>query len=122
MKLIPEMPMGTVTEALVQDIQNARTYGKVRMGHWGIYFPRLFGTSCLPYSGVSRAWLRQEEVRANLCCGRANFDQFILVILATDGRQYEASVISKDAGKDALARLSAMNPSVQIGFSRENPA
>ena len=50
--------------------------GRVRLGESCLFFPKFSGTTYLPYSQIVNAYLRQEEVNANLCCGRANFDQW----------------------------------------------
>ena len=111
------LPVDIPEEILSRDYQDAQNFGNVRMGEQGIYFPKFSGTSYLPYSAVSRAWLRHEPIHTRGCCGSADIDQFFFVVQETGGQQREAKVISSGIGKDALDRLSRANPAVEIGLS-----
>lgn len=75
--------------ALEQDFQTARDIGKVRLGRQHLYFVKFSGTGYLPYTAAARAWLRQEEVNAGMCCGRINLDQFFLMVQDTDGKVHK---------------------------------
>ena len=103
-------------EALAQDYTRARNMGRVHLGEACLYLRRFSGVSCLPYSQITRAWLRQEEVKARMCCATANFDQFYLVMACADGQERRGQVIDKDAGKAALDHISDKNPDVRIGY------
>ena len=115
-------PPSLSQEALKQDFQQARDLGKVRLGQSGCYFTRFSGNLCLPYDHIARAWLRQEEVNANLCCGRANFDQFFLMVRDRSGTVHKGEVLSKELGKEALALISERDPEVEIGYQKERQA
>ena len=106
-------------EELKQDYQQARDLGKVRLGEHNCYFTRFSGNLSLPYAHIVRAWLRQEEVNANLCCGRANFDQFFLMVQDRDGTVHKGEVVSKELGKEGLALISQYQPRVEIGYRKE---
>ena len=117
MKFKPEisgavLPAGT----LEQDYAQARNMGKVHLGEECLFLRRFSGTSYLPYGQISRAWLRQEEVKARMCCATANFDQFFLVMACADGQERRGQVIDKDTGKAALDYIAAKNPDVKIGY------
>ena len=117
MKFKPEisgavLPAGT----LEQDYAQARNMGKVHLGEECLFLRRFSGTSYLPYGQISRAWLRQEEVKARMCCATANFDQFYLVMACADGQERRGQVIDKDTGKAALDYIAAKNPDVKIGY------
>ena len=85
MKLTVELPCVYSEEMLLQDFEAAKEYDKVRVGEYGLYFTKLSGASCLPYSAVTRAELRQEEFSANCCCGVARVDLFVLLAKGEDG-------------------------------------
>lgn len=104
--------------ALEQDFQTARDIGKVRLGRQHLYFVKFSGTGYLPYTAAARAWLRQEEVNAGMCCGRINLDQFFLMVQDTDGKVHKAEVLSKELGKWALSHIAAANPAVEIGYKK----
>ena len=117
MKFKPEisgavLPAGT----LEQDYAQARNMGKVHLGEECLFLRRFSGTSYLPYGQISRAWLRQEEVKARMCCATANFDQFYVVMACADGRERRGQVLDKAAGQSCLDHIAAQNPSVRIGY------
>lgn len=97
------------------DWAQARDIGKVRLGEHCLFFARFAGAACLPYRQVARVWLRQEEVNANMCCGRVSLDQFYLMVQTTDGQTLRGQVLDKDCGKAALAHTAARSPEAQVG-------
>ena len=115
MRIKLEAPAGVSEEALAAEFRAARDLGKVRIGESGVFFTRLSGTAFLPWEAVERVWLRQEEVNARLCCGTANFDQFYLMVLGTDGRERKGQVLSKELGREALDRIGRLAPDLPLG-------
>lgn len=121
MKFKPVLPDCQLSAALLeQDLAQARDVGKVRLGERCVYFTRFSSAAYLPYERVARAWLRQEQVNARLCCGTANFDQFFLMVDAGGGTPLRGQVLGKGPGKDCLAHIAARNPAAQIGYRPEN--
>ena len=117
MKFKPEISGAVLpAEALEQDFAQARNAGKLHLGEHCLYLRKFSGATYLPYSQIVRAWLRQEEVKARMCCATANFDQFYLVTACDDGQERRAQVIDKDAGQATLDHISAKNPEVEIGY------
>ncbi len=117
MKFKPELSTAVLERQLLdRDFSAAWEAGRVRLGESCLFFPKFSGTTYLPYSQIVNAYLRQEEVNANLCCGRANFDQFFLMVRGTDGQLRRGQVLSKEKGKEALALLAAANPAIEIGY------
>ena len=100
---------------LEADYKAAQNLGKVRLGAQWLFFPKFSGTSYLPYTDISRIWLRQEEVTAKMCCGRANFDQFYLMVIDQQGQLHRGHVDDMAKGKEALARIPQYNSAVHIG-------
>ena len=101
-------------EQLRADFDQARSLGQVRLGEHCVYFQKFSGTYALPSGRIFRAWVRQEEVRANLCCGRANFDQFYLMVQEEGGAVCRGQVLSKETGRACLDRIRAENPGTLI--------
>lgn len=117
MKFKPEIPDAVLpVEVLEQDYAQARSMGKVHLGDQCVFIRRFSGVAYLPYDRIVRVWLRQEEVKARLCCGTANFDQFYVVMACADGRERRGQVISKDMGKRCLDHIAVRNHSVSIGY------
>lgn len=114
-----EIPGTALSEGDVsQDFARARSIGKISLGERCLFFQKLLGTSYLPYSQILRAWLRQEEVNARMCCATANFDQFYLVMDCADGRQRRAHMPDKPSGQAALDHIAAHAPETAIGYVR----
>ena len=104
---------------LEADFRAARDLGKVRVGERGVFLQKFSGVTFLPFGALERVWLRQEEVNARLCCGTANFDQFFLMLRGRDGQVRKGQVLSKELGKEALARIAAAAPEVESGYDGE---
>lgn len=117
MKFKPEIPDAVLPEeVLSRDFSCARNIGKLQLGEDCLYFRKFSGATYLPYGQILRAWLRQEEVKARMCCATANFDQFYVVMDCTDGRQRRGQAVDKAAGKAALDHIAAKNSEVKIGY------
>ena len=119
MKFKPEIS-GTILSpgVLEQDYAQAQNMGRVHLGGSCLFFRKFSGASYLPYSHILRAWLRQEEVKARMCCATANFDQFYLVMDCADGRQRRAHMPDKPSGQAALDHIAAHAPETAIGYVR----
>ena len=117
MKFKPEIS-GTILSpgVLEQDYAQAQNMGRVHLGDSCLFFRKFSGASYLPYSHILRAWLRQEEVRARMCCATANFDQFYLVLACADGQERQGQVEGKADGQRCLDHIAAKNPEVKIGY------
>lgn len=117
MRFKAETAQGQPTlQELEEDYAQAQDLGKVRLGEGWIFFPKFSGISYLSYAQVVRAWLRQEEVKARLCCGTANFDQFYLVMECADDKRHRGQVLDKHLGQIGLDRIAERNPAVKIGY------
>ena len=117
MKFKPELPEAVLTaEELERDYSRAENLDGVQLGERCLYFRKFSGVTYLPYERIDRAWLRQEEVKARMCCGTANFDQFYLVVSYGGGRERRGHVAGKAEGQRCLDRVAAQNPEVKIGY------
>ncbi len=117
MKFKPEIPGAELpADALSRDYAQAKSAGKLQLGESCLFFRKFSGVSYLPYSRIIRAWLRQEEVKARMCCCTANFDQFFVVLSCADGRERRGQVADKSAGRAALDHITSKNPEVKIGY------
>lgn len=110
-------PSGAVCDAAVEsDFDRAERYDKVFAGALGVYYRDGFRFKYVPYPALERAFIRVQEVNGRLCCGRAVFAYFRLV-LVVGGREW-GDVMSEDekAMDDALAAIARRSPSTAIGF------
>ncbi len=123
MKFKPELPGAVLpAEVLEQDYAQAKNMDGLHLGEQCLFFRRFSGTSYLPYGQIVRAWLRQEEVKARMCCATANFDQFYVVLSCADGRERRGRVVNKDGGQRCLDHIAACNPEVKIGYVKPGEA
>ena len=106
-------------EELKADYKAARNLGGIRLGNEWLFFPKFSGTSYLPYPDISRFWIRQEEVNAKLCCGRANFDQFYLMVIDRQGQLHRGQITDEPNAMEALAQIPQRNPAALIGKPKE---
>lgn len=107
---------------LEADYKTAHNLGKVRFGENWLFFPKFSGTSYLPYDQVVHAWMRQEEVNAKCCCGRANFDRFFLMVKAADGDVRRCELGDKAKVTQALERIRTLCPTAEIGYWKKAEA
>ncbi len=117
MKFKPELPEAPVSaKVLEQDFSQAAAVGRIHLGDQYLFLKKFSGATYLPYDRITRAWLRQEEVRARMCCATANFDQFYVVLACTDGQERRGQVEDKAAGQRCLDHIAAKHPAVKIGY------
>lgn len=117
MKFKPEIPGFQLPAGTTErDYAQAQNMGKVHLGEQCLFLRRVSGTGYLSYGQIVRAWLRQEEVKARMCCATANFDQFYVVLACSDGQERRGQVIGKEAGRSCLDHIAAKNPDVKIGY------
>ena len=110
-------PSGVVTDAAVAaDFAGAAKFDKALVGGLGVYYRDGFKIKYVPYSALERAFIRIQEVNGRLCCGKAVFAYFRL-ILVVNGREW-GDVISEDekAMDEALAAIAQRSPATAIGF------
>ncbi len=110
-------PSGAVCDAAVAaDFDSAQRFDKAVVGALGVYYRDGFKIKYVPYSALERAFIRVQEVNGRLCCGKAVFAYFRLV-LVVGGREW-GEVMSEDeaAMDDALAAIARRSPSTAIGF------
>ena len=110
-------PSGPVTDsAVAADHAGAQVFDRALVGALGVYYRDGFKTKYVPYSSLERAFIRVQEVNGRLCCGKAVFAYFRL-ILVVNGKEW-GDIMSEDekAMDDALAAIARRSPSTAIGF------
>lgn len=91
---------------------------KVEYTDTGITVKSVVRKKHFPYEDVSVAYLRLQEIEANMCCGRANFDRCFLVMVVKD-KEEVVEMESKAQVKYALDMLSKHNPNIHIGKPKD---
>lgn len=119
MKFKAQTQLTLSQEQLEQEYAQARDLERVRLGTCCLFYPRLSGVSYLPYCGLERLYLRQEEASATMCCGRVDLTATYLMAVGTDGKIRKTQLRDLQAGQEALAWVSQRAPKVKIGYQQE---
>ena len=110
------------TTLLEQDLNNARSVDTIYLGQTCLYYPGVLKLRYLPYDQIQWAYLRAEENRMSMCCGKAFVDIWYLLLYA-DGKQVaKIEFQKKETAKTALAALTGSHPHILIGYNEENMA
>lgn len=110
-------PSGAIIDpAVAADFENARVFDKALVGALGVYYRDGFRIKYVPYSALERAFIRIQEVNGRMCCGRAVFAYYRLV-LVVGGKEW-GDIMSEDekAMDEALAEIAQRSPATAIGF------
>ena len=100
---------------LTADYESAEVFEKTRIGKTGVFYPSGFGTRYVPYGELEQAFIRIHEVDGKLCCGKATFYYYRLV-LVVNGKEIVDIMSENEAVMDkALAAIAKNAPNVKIG-------
>ncbi|MGN1181234.1 MAG: hypothetical protein ACI4SD_08460 [Suilimivivens sp.] len=89
---------------------------KVRLNEQNMEYKKGFKWVELPYREITKAYLRIEEVNGTLCCGRANFDMYFLMLQLSTGELLKLECTSKESVKEMLEVLKQKNDKIEIGY------
>lgn len=93
---------------------------RIKLQEQALEYKRGFKWHVLPYSEITHAYLRIEEVRGRLCCGVANFDMHFLVVKTKEGEMIKIEASSQEAVKRMLKELEGRNPKIEIGYKKQD--
>ena len=100
---------------LTRDYKTAEVFEKTHIGDLGVFFPIGFSMKFLSYDELDQAFVRIHEVNGKLCCGKATFYYYRLVLVA-NGREYTDIMSENEELVDkALATIARKAPTVKIG-------
>lgn len=91
---------------------------KIRMQKQELEYKKGFKWYVLPYSEITHAYLRIEEVKGKLCCSVANFDMYFLVVKTRAGELIKMEASSQEVVKRMLDELKEKNPEIEIGYKK----
>lgn len=104
------------------DFRNARPVDTVHLGEKCLYYPHMLKMRYLPYDKIQWAYLRAEENRMSMCCGKAFVDIWYLILYA-DGKQVaKIEFQKKETAKEALEVLAERAPGCLIGYNADTKA
>lgn len=89
------------------------TDGKIRY--------RKFLTACeLPVTDLVWAYLQQEDVSAQMCCGGYNAEIGRVIVLERNGKKEIFQFGSMQEARELLERIQEANPELAVGYTEEN--
>ena len=89
---------------------------KIKLNEENLEYKKGFKWIALSYEEVEKAYLPIEEVNGTLCCGRANFDMYFLMLRLKGGELLKLECTSKESVKDMLEVLKQKNDQIEIGY------
>lgn len=94
---------------------------KIKLYEHNMEYRKGFKWAELSYEEIEKAYLRIEEVNGTLCCGRANFDMYFLMLQLKGGELLKLECTSKESVKEMLEALKQKNDRIEIGYkAKEN--
>ena len=100
---------------LTEDYGKAEAFERIRIGDLGVYYPSGFRTKFIAFDELEQAFIRIHEVDGKLCCGKATFYYYRLV-LVVNGKE-NTDIMSENEGMmdQALAAIARKSPGTKIG-------
>jgi hypothetical protein len=89
---------------------------RIRIKENALEYKKGFKWHALPYSDITQAYLRIEEVQGRLCCGVANFDMYFLMLKTRQDDLLKVEASSQEITKQMLEELKQKNPEIEIGY------
>lgn len=105
---------------LEQDLKGAQSIDNVSLGQICLYYSSVLKLRYVPYDQIQWAYLRAEENRMSMCCGKTFVDIWYLLLYADGNQVAKIEFQKKETAKKALAMLSEANKEMLIGYSEEN--
>ena len=114
MKLYSLSSEPTKDPALLEEYQQAREIGVVRIGEQTLFFRVRLRIYYVPYADIRRCFRRVFVVPANVCCGKGNLEMENLVICGEEGELAQIQLPGTRAAKELMKELHRRMPHVDF--------
>lgn len=101
--------------ALREEYNQARKFGKLRLGPSCLFFKKGLKAFYIPYSEISRYFRRIMVVPGKLCCGRGDFKIEHLVICGEAGELAQIQLPGAKAAKVVMECMAQLAPNAAVG-------
>lgn len=91
---------------------------RIKLEEQALSYRRNLKWHTLPYTEITQAYLRIEEVKGKLCCSVANFDMYFLMLKTKSDELIKIEASSQDIVKQMLDGLKQKNENIEIGFKK----
>ncbi len=96
------------------------SHTEVRLGETLFFWKGLTKVRYAPLSSITWAYMRQEDSRMTVCCGKGLYPSYFLMLSNSKGMQVKIPI---DKEYDIRSMLKAMEercPAITIGYTQEN--
>lgn len=100
---------------LTADYGKAEAFERTRIGDLGVYYPSGFSMKFIAFDELEQAFIRIHEVDGKLCCGKATFYYFRLVLVINGKKNTDIMSENEALMDQALAAIARKSPGTKIG-------
>ena len=108
------------TDLLELDLKHAQSMDSVFFGDKCLFFPGVLKLRYLSYEQIQWAYLRAEENRMSMCCGKTFVDIWYLLLYANGEQVAKIEFQKKELAKEVLDYLEKNHKHILIGYSEVN--
>ena len=100
---------------LSDDYEKAEVFEKTHIGSLGVFYSSGFSIKFISFEELDQAFIRIHEVDGKLCCGKATFYYYRLVLVVNGKEITDIMSENEDILDQALAAIARKAPDVKIG-------
>ena len=105
---------------LEEDYKEAQSVDTMHLGKVCLYYPGMLKVRYLPYEKIQWAYLRAEENRMSMCCGKTFVDIWYLLLYAEGKQVAKIEFQGKENAKKAQNYLAENHGHILIGYNEEH--
>ncbi len=100
----------------------ADDYSEVRLGETVFFWQKLTKVRYAPLRSIVWAYIRQEDSRMTLCCGKGIYNSYFLMLMDANGKRVKIPIEMEQNIRSVLRALEERCPAITIGYSEQNAA
>ena len=100
----------------------ADDYAEVRLGKAIFFWQKFAKVRYAPFTSIAWAYMRQEDSRMTICCGKGLYNSFFLMLADANGVKVKIPMEMESNIRGVLQALEERCPSITIGYSEQNAA
>ncbi len=110
------------TAGVAEMYASADDYAEVRLGESVLFWKGLTKVRYTPLAAIAWAYIRQEDSRMTICCGKGVYNSFYLMLMDANGKQVKIPFELESNIRGALLKLQERCESITIGYTEQNAA
>ena len=100
----------------------ADEYAEVRLGETLLFWNGLTKVRYASLSSIAWAYIRQEDSRMTICCGKGVYNSFYLMLVGVNGKRAKIPVETEGNIRGVIQTLEERCPAITIGYNEQNTA